>query len=261
MSGNDSEQETPSSWTVGQLARLAGVTVRTLHHYEEIGLLVPCGRSHAGYRRYGTEGLDRLTRILYYRDLGFGLDDVAALLDGDTDPAVHLRTQHRLLTERLERVRAMVTAIEREMEAHMSGIRMTPEEQLEIFGESWDPAYQVEAEQRWGDTPAWAQSQERTAHYTKQDWQEVKAEADALIADALAAFTEGAAPGTSRADAVAERHRATLNRFYDADHRLQREVASLLTDDERFAAQYDAHAPGLARWLRSAVEANADKHI
>ncbi|WP_374999559.1 MerR family transcriptional regulator [Aeromicrobium sp. CTD01-1L150] len=246
--------------TVGQLARLAGVTVRTLHHYGDVGLLEPSGRSAAGYRLYDADDVDRLTRILYYRDLGFGLDDVAALLDGDTDTVEHLRHQHRLLTERLERVRAMVTSVEREMEAHMSGIRLTPQEQLEVFGETWDPAYQAEAEERWGDTPAWEQSQERVAHYTKQDWIEVKAETDALVADAVAAFEAGVQPGSDRADAVAERHRANLNRFYDADHSLQRQVAALFTEDERFAAEYDRHAPGLARWLREVIEANADKH-
>ncbi len=251
---------TGATHTVGDLAAMAGVTVRTLHHYGDVGLLTPSGRSPAGYRLYGPEDVQRLTRILYYRDLGFGLDEIAALLDGDTDTAEHLHTQHRLLTERLRRVRTMLSAVEREMEAHMSGIRLTPAEQLEVFGDTWDPAYQIEAEERWGHTDAWAQSKERTADYTTKDWREVKAEADALLAAALAAFDDGHPPGSERADDVAERHRATLNRFYDADHCLQRRVAALFTEDERFAAQYDDHRAGLARWLREAIEANADKH-
>lgn len=252
-------ETTDTTYTVGALARLAGVTVRSLHHYEDVGLLVPHTRSTSGYRLYDAGDADRLTRILYYRDLGFGLDEIAALLDGDTDPADHLRTQHRLLTERLATVQRMVTAIEREMEAHMSGIRLTPEEQLEIFGESWDPEYQGEAEERWGDTEAWAQSQARTAAFTKEDWQQVKADADALDADYAAAFASGVQPGSPEADVLAERHRAALNRFYDADHALQRQVASLLTDDERFAAPYERRAPGLAAWIRAIVDANADK--
>lgn len=249
-----------ASYTVGTLARLAGVTVRTLHHYGDIGLLAPRARSAAGYRLYDAADVDRLTRILYYRDLGFGLDDVAALLDGDTDPADHLRTQHQLLTERLARVQELVTAIEREMEAHMSGIRLTPEEQLEIFGETWDPAYQAEAEERWGDTAAWSQSQERTAQWTREDWERVKTEGDALNARLAEAFTAGVEPGSDRANELAEQHRAELNRFYDADHELHRGVVGFTTGDERFRAQFEELAPGLSDWLRAIVEANADAH-
>ncbi|MEH3033875.1 MAG: MerR family transcriptional regulator [Aeromicrobium erythreum] len=246
-------------YTVGQLARLAGVTVRQLHHYDAIGLLVPSGRTSAGYREYEADDADRLTRILYYRDLGFGLDDVAALLDGDTDPADHLRTQHRLLVERRDRVQALVTAVEREMEAHMSGIRLTPEEQLEVFGETWDPAYQTEAEERWGDTAAWAQSQERTRSWTKADWEAVKERTEALNTRLAEAFREGVEPGSERADALAEEHRAELNRFYDADHALHRGVVCFTTGDERFRSQYEELAPGLSDWLRAIVEANADQ--
>ena len=86
----------------------------------------------------------------------------------------------------------------------MSGIRLTPEEQLEIFGETWDPAYQAEAEERWGDTEAWAQSQERTAQWTKEDWERVKTEGDALNARLVEAFTAGVEPGSDRANELAE---------------------------------------------------------
>lgn len=246
-------------YTVGRLAELAGVAVRTLHHYGEIGLLEPSDRSPAGYRLYDADAVDRLTRILYYRDLGFGLDDVAALLDGDTDPVDHLRHQHRLLSEQLTRVQGLVAAIERELEAHMSGIRLTPEEQLEVFGESWDPAYQEEAHERWGDTTAWAQSHERTRSWTKEDWQEVKRRTDALNARLADAFADGVRPGSPRADELAEEHRAELNRFYDADHALHRGVVAFTTGDERFRAQLEDLAPGLSDWWRAVVDSNADR--
>ncbi len=244
-------------YTVGQLARLAGVSVRTLHHYGALGLLPASDRSPSGYRLYDADDARRLTRILFYRDLGFGLDHVADLLAGDTDTMTHLRTQHRLLTERLDRVRAMVTAIEREMEAHMSGTRLTVEQQLEIFGEAWDPAYQEEAESRWGGTDAWAQGQERMAGFTPDVWREVKAETDTLNADLAAAFRAGVEPGSSRAGELAERHRASLQRFYDADHAMQQRVVEFTTSDPRFVRTYDELAPGLADWLREVVAAHA----
>jgi DNA-binding transcriptional MerR regulator len=247
-------------FTVGELAGLAGVTVRTLHHYGDVGLLEPSARSDAGYRLYGAADAERLTRILYYRDLGFGLDEIAALLDGDTPAVDHLRTQHRLLTERLARVQQMVTAVEREMEAHMSGTRLTPEEQLEIFGETWDPAYQEEAEERWGDTDAWAQSRERTAHWTAEEWREVKRDQDDLEARLATAFRAGVRPGSPEADALAEDHRAQLGRFYDADHAMQRGVVCFTTGDDRFRAHYEGLASGLADWFRDVVETNAARY-
>src|SRR5690348_10021259 len=103
--------------SVGDVAALAGVTVRTLHHYDRIGLLSPSERTGAGYRRYTASDLDRLHQVLVYRELGFPLDEVATLLDDPAaDPAQHLRRQLRLLRDRLARTQAMVEAVEKEME-------------------------------------------------------------------------------------------------------------------------------------------------
>src|SRR3954452_19587409 len=159
------------SWTVGELARLAGVTVRTLHHYDRIGLVRPSERTSAGYRSYDVHDLDRLQQVLVYRELGFPLEEVATLLDDpDADPLAHLRRQHRLLRGRLERTQAMVAAVEKEMEARHMGMQLTPEERFEVFGDQ-DPAqYDAEVEERWGDTDAYAQSRRRGATYGKEDW-------------------------------------------------------------------------------------------
>jgi DNA-binding transcriptional MerR regulator len=124
--------------TVGKAAALAGVTIRTLHHYEQVGLLVPSGRSAAGYRIYTDADCDRLARILYYRELGFSLDNIRTMLN-DADPFAHLERQHRLLLDRLARVQRMVTALEREMEAHQMNYNLTPEEKLDVFGD-FDPS-------------------------------------------------------------------------------------------------------------------------
>lgn len=151
-------------YPVGQVAGFAGVTVRTLHHYDEIGLLVPSGRSHAGHRRYNDADLDRLQQILFYRELGFPLDEVAALLDDpDTDPRAHLRRQHELLTDRIEKLQKMAAAVEHAMEARTMGINLTPEEKFEVFGDKDPQAHAEEAERRGGGTEAYAESQRRAA--------------------------------------------------------------------------------------------------
>ena len=244
---------------VGEVAALAGVTVRTLHHYDRIGLLSPSERTPAGYRRYTASDLDRLHQVLVYRELGFPLEEVATLLDDPAaDPAAHLRRQHRLLRERIDRTQAMVAAVEKEMEARAMGISLTPEERFEIFGEGFSEEYQAEAEQRWGDTEAWAQSQRRTAAYTKDDWLRIKAEGADVEQRFAEALRSGVPAGSEQAMDVAEEHRQHIGRwFYDCPPEMHAGLGRMYVEDERFTAHYEEIAPGLAQYVSTAVQANA----
>jgi MerR family transcriptional regulator, thiopeptide resistance regulator len=247
------------SWTVGELARLAGVTVRTLHHYDRIGLVQPGNRTPAGYRSYDVRDLDRLQQVLVYRELGFPLEEVATLLDDpDADPAEHLRRQHRLLRDRLERTQAMVAAVEKEMEARQMGISLTPEERFELFGDWLPEEYEAEAEERWGDTEAWAQSQRRTRSYTKEDWVRIKAEGDDVERRFAEALRSGVPADSERAMDVAEEHRQQISRnFYDCPPEMHAGLGRMYVEDERFTAHYEQRAPGLAQYVSTAVQANA----
>ena len=121
--------------TVGRVAELAGVTVRTLHHYDEISLVQPSARTAAGYRAYSAGDVERLREVLAYRRLGFGLREIADLVDDPAADAVaRLRRLRGLLLEQRDRAAAMVSAIDAELEARAMGIRTTPEEQLRMFG-------------------------------------------------------------------------------------------------------------------------------
>ena len=244
---------------VGEVARLAGVTVRTLHHYDRIGLLSPSERTAAGYRRYTPSDLDRLHQVLVYRELGFPLEEVATLLDDPAaDPAEHLRRQHRLLLDRVERTRAMVAAVEKEMEARQMGISLTPEEKFELFGEGWSEDYEREAEERWGDTEAWAQSQQRTRSHTKEDWVRIKAEGEDVERRFAEAMRAGVPADSDRAMDVAEEHRQQIIRnFYDCPPEMHAGLGRMYVEDERFTAHYEEIAPGLAQYVSTAVQANA----
>jgi MerR family transcriptional regulator, thiopeptide resistance regulator len=248
--------------TVGRLAALAGVTVRTLHHYDEIGLLAPNGRSTSGYRLYSEGDLERLQQILFYRELGFPLEEIATILDDpDTDSLGHLRRQHALLTRRADQLTEMIAAVEKAMEAATVGISLTPEERFEVFGEHDPQRYADEAEQRWGDTEAYQQSRRRTATYTKQDWKRVMAEQQAVTEAFAAALRSGLAPGDEAAMDLAERHRGQIDsRFYECSYAMHRKLGELYTEDPRFTEFYDTHAPGLAVFVRDAIAANADRH-
>ncbi|MEU9959114.1 MerR family transcriptional regulator [Streptomyces sp. NPDC050982] len=250
------------SYSVGQVAGFAGVTVRTLHHYDEIGLLVPSERSHAGHRRYGDEDLDRLQQILFYRELGFPLDEVAALLDDpETDPRAHLRRQHELLTARIEKLQKMAAAVEHAMEARTMGINLTPEEKFEVFGDKDPEEHAEEAERRWGGTEAYAESQRRAARYTKDDWKRMQAEV-ASWGERYDALMEAGEPATGkRAMDMAEEHRQHISQwFYDCSYEIHRGLGEMYMSDERFKEFYDSMRPGLAEHLRDAITANAARH-
>lgn len=251
--------------TVGRVADLVGVSVRTLHHWDAIGLVRPSGRSWSGYRLYDAEDVARIHRVLVYRELGLALAQIGEILDDPSvDPREHLQRQRTLLEERIRRLertaRAVDEMIERTDMTHENGIRLSAEEQARIFGADWDPAYQDEARERWGGTEAWKQSAARTREWGPEQWQQVKEELETVesaLADALA---RGIAPGSEEANALAERHRATIARHYDCTRSMQVVLARMYTEDPRFAAHYDERAEGLAAWLRAVIEENARAH-
>ena len=241
--------------TVGAVATLTDVSVRTLHHYDHIGLVVPSVRNPAGYRGYTDTDIERLHLVLVYRSVGLALDEIRTLLDDpDADVLAHLQRQRALLAERAERLEDTIKAVEELMNAHRKGIQLTAEEQVEIFGTTaFGEEYAAEAEQRWGDTDAWEQSQQRVAGFTKDDWVQVKDESDALL-DALAtAKRAGVKPGSSQANELAARHRASIERFYDCGNEMYRCLAQMYLADERFTRYYDDVEPGLAQFVHDVV--------
>ena len=253
----DGTQLTPL--TVGQVAEQLDLTVRTLHHYDEIGLLRPSERSPAGYRLYTPDDLARLQHVVVYRRLGFALEEVALLLEHPESVARHLRRQRAAVMSRLDEMRDLVVAIDRALEREMNNQPATPEDMRELFGEGFQDGRQ-EAEQRWGDTDAWKQSQERTKHLTKADWADVKAETDAIHQAFTDAIDAGEPPTSGVAMDAAELHRRHIDsRFYDCPPQFHRNLADLYTSDPRFEASYDEIRPGMSRYVRDAIYANADR--
>ncbi|WP_327088334.1 MerR family transcriptional regulator [Nonomuraea sp. NBC_01738] len=250
------------NYAVGHVARLGGVTVRTLHHYDEIGLLTPSERTSGGYRRYSDPDLDRLQQVLFYRELGFPLEEIAVILDDPgADPLTHLRRQHHLLTRRIDRLTAMTTTLENEMEARAMGINLTPEERFEVFGDFRQEDYEPEVRQRWGDTEAYRQSRQRMSRMTKADWVRFKEEAAATVAAFVEAHASGAPADGPRAMDLAEEHRQHLNRWcYDCSYEMHRGLGDMYVEDPRFTANYEGAASGLTLYIRDAIHANADRH-
>lgn len=248
--------------TVGAVAQELDVTVRTLHHYDEIGLLSPSERSAAGYRLYTRADLERLASIVVYRRLGLALEDVAAMLDGDGATRVEqLQRQRAEVIARVAQMSALVDAIDDALEAEMNDRPATTEDLRAIFGDGFGEEYQTEAQERWGETDAWRQSQQRTARMSTGDWQRVKEETEALESAAAAALRDGVDPTSPEGLAVARRHRESIEVFYDCSPEMHVSLAQMYLADPRFTAHYDDREPGLARWLHDAIGALATARL
>jgi MerR family transcriptional regulator, thiopeptide resistance regulator len=243
--------------TVGAVAALTGVSVRTLHHYDHIGLVVPSVRTPAGYRGYTDADIERLHVVLVYRSVGMPLDEIRALLDDpNADALEHLRRQYELLLAQADRLQHTIKAVEELMNAHRQGIQLTAEDQIDIFGTTaFGEEYAAEAEERWGATDAWKQSQQRVSKLSKQDWIAIKAEGDALLEALAQAKRRDVVPGSAEANELAARHRASIERFYDCGDEMHRCLVEMYLADERFTRYYDDVEPGLAQFLHDIVVA------
>jgi MerR family transcriptional regulator, thiopeptide resistance regulator len=248
-------------YTVGVVAELTGVSVRTLHHYDQIGLLEPGQRNAAGYRLYSPQDLQRLQRLLFYRELGFGLDTIAAILvDSESTDRDHLQRQRQLLAGRIARFQAMMAVIDKELSARKMGLSLTPQERLDVFGSTRLEDHADQAEQRWGGTPQWAQRQQRTAGYTRQDWLQLRAEQASIHQRLRDAMNDGV-PATDLAVMnLAEEHRQHIHRWlHDCGYETHRELAWAYRANERIGRNYDDMAPGLSQYIHDAIIANCQR--
>ncbi|MCL1601149.1 MAG: MerR family transcriptional regulator [Actinomycetia bacterium] len=250
--------ETETALTVGTVASLAGVTVRTLHHYDEIGLVAPAEHSSAGYRLYSRRDIERLQEVLFFRELGIGLAEIRRIVEETgyrRDEALGI--QRELLLSRSSRLLVMVEAIDRSINAAQKGINMTTEEILDVFGD-FDPAgHQAEVNERWGDTDAYEESNRRVSSYKKHDWLQLRSEADALDQRLLVLMTNGIAADSIEAMDVAEEHRVHITKwFYNCTPEIHAGLGHMYIADSRFRDSIDKAEDGLAQYLSEAIAAN-----
>ena len=245
-----------TGYTVKQLAKLSGVSVRTLHHYDEIGLLKPAQRTEAGYRLYGRNELLRLQQILFYRELDIPLEKIREALDEpDFDLVASLEFHRGELLKRSQRLEQLLSTIDKTIvelknKTHM----LTDEELYKGFPLGQGEAFRNEAAQRWGDIVR--QSEERVRKMSREQWNAVRNEGE-TIAQELAAVAEkdAAAP---EVQALIARHHRHLGNFYEVTEERYRCLAQVYTDDERFRAYYEKHRPGLAGFIRKAIDHYCD---
>lgn len=247
--------------TVGQVSTRLGVTVRTLHHWDDIGLARPSLRTAAGYRLYTAGDLERLHRIVVYREIGLGLDKIRAILDDSTvDVPGALRAQRTEVAERIDRLQQLSAGLDRMTDAHERGLLLTVEQQAAIFGPQWNPDWPAQARRRYGDTPQWQQYAERSASRGPEEWQAIAdavAGLDRALRDAMDA---GVTPGSPEANQLVEWHREVFASYFPLTRQMQVCLGRMYEADPAFAAHYDGIRAGLATWFRRIIDASARAH-
>jgi DNA-binding transcriptional MerR regulator len=255
---NSLQEESVKSYTVSQLARMAGITVRTLHHYDQIGLLRPSARTEAGYRLYREPELLRLQQILFFRELDMPLDQVRQILEEPGFDQVTALEQHRgLLQRRMERIAHLLNTIDRTIdrltEADMT---LTDEELYEGFTAEQIERYKREAREKYGTTVV-EESERKAKKMSREQWQAVGAEGEAVTV-ALAAL-DSREPGDPEVQALIARHHAWIENFYPCSAERYRGLGQLYVEHPEFRAFYEKYSPGLADFMSKAMNHYADE--
>jgi DNA-binding transcriptional MerR regulator len=241
--------------TVHEVAKLAGVSTRTLRYYDELGLLPPAAATEAGYRLYGEDDLKRLQRILFLRELGFPLREIAPMLEAEEgDRRLAVERHRELLRLQMKRLQGLIDLCGRVLDGK-DEMNLQPFNQDDV--EQMRDQYAEEAKQRWGDTDAYRESQRRTRHYTKEDWAAVKAEMDAVFGGFAALV--GHDPVSPEVRAMVARWKALINsRFYTCGNEMLAGIGEMYLVDKRFQKNLDAYGPGTAALMSEAMKRYQD---
>ncbi len=240
-------------YTVQQLAKIAGVSVRTLHHYDHIGLLKPSSRNAARYRFYGEKELLRLQQILFFRELDFSLDEIARILDSPGfNPVEALEAHRKELTIRAERLGMLLETIDKTIKK-LKGekIKMADEELYGGLSKEQAEAYAAEARERW-DAKLVDESNDRVTKWTKEKWAEMNGELDDILRQ-LAGLM-GTSANDTRVQVLIARHYAYLNNFYDVKVDMYSGLGRFYVEDSRFRAYFEKYRPGLTDYLAEAID-------
>lgn len=249
-------------YTVSGLARLAGVSARTLRHYDEISLLPPARVAANGYRIYGAAEVDRLQQIMFYRELGVPLDEIAKILSRkDFDAAEALKGHMVALLARRARLDALIANVKGTIAAHekagqKGGTKMSDKEKFAGFAENLvadnEAMHGAEARAKYGDKAVDA-SNAKVRGMSRQQYEELESVA-AELAETLRMAVPTGRPDGELAQKACGLHRQWLCFFWDSySKEAHAGIAQMYVDDPRFAAHYDGIAPGGAAFLRDAL--------
>ncbi|HEX9796505.1 MAG TPA: MerR family transcriptional regulator [Anaerolineales bacterium] len=248
-----------SAYTVGELAELAGVSVRTLHYYDQIGLLPPSARTAAGYRQYRSSDLIRLQQILLYRELEMPLEAIQALLsDPAFDTTTALAEHKRRLEQRRQRLGRLIRTVDRTLNTLMEDkMTLTDEELFDGLTPEQTERYGREARALWGQQVD--QTETRLRKMSKFEWEAVKEEGSRVTV--LLAELMDRDPADKQVQAAIAQHYAWLENFYPVPEERYRGIGQMYAEHAEFRAFYEKVKPGLADFMRAAIEVYSDTEL
>ncbi len=237
---------------IGEMAKRAGVSVRTLRHYDAVGLLKPSCITQAGYRLYDQAALARLEQILYFRELGFALDEIKSMMQSpDYDASEAMQRQKKLLEMQRLRIDAMIGRLD-EAIMGMGAPRLEVFDMSEI--EKAKRQYADEAKERWGSTTAYQESEKRTAQYTKADWQSVQSGMERLFSQFAA--VRDLDPADERVQRLVKDWQQYISdHMYTCTDEILLGLGQMYVADERFKANIDRCGEGTAACMSRAIAA------
>ncbi len=240
-------------YTVKQLSQLAGITPRTLHYYDEIGLLTPSRVGDNGYRYYGEEALLRLQQILFYRELDMPLENIKTLMSRrDFDVMGALESHREALRQRIAHTQRLIETVDHTI-LHLKGKKRMSEKQFfEAFSDEQQAEYENEATQKYDPFTVKA-SAKKWKEYTAAQKQRIGEEGQAAYEALLAAMPHG--PASAQAKAAIELWRRQIEYFWVPNDEQLLGLAEGYNTDPRFKANFDKIDPGLAGFMREAVKA------
>jgi len=243
---------TEVQYSVKKLAKMSGVSARTLHYYDEIGLLTPSRNPHNGYRLYRQGDLLRLQQILFLRELGLSLDEIQAWLDQPGyDLQLALEQHRRALLARKQRLERLVATVEQTIEYLKGNIVMDTQELYAGFSEEKQKEYEVEVEQGYG-TEKLHESQRRWGSYSAEKKRQIMEEGRQIYLDMVEAMPLGA--GSPQAQQGIARWHQHLRYFYEPDTHILLGLGDLYNDDPEFNAFFQRIHPDLAAFMRQAIQ-------
>lgn len=250
-------------YQVKEVAQLAGVSARTLHHYDRIGLLKPASLSPAGYRLYTNENLEKLQQILFFKELGLTLQEIKEILARpDFNRAETLKHHRELLFKKKKRIEAMINTVEKTIGSLEGGILMNKSDMFNGFDKSEIEAHQrkyaTEARQKYGEEMV-EKVEERTSSYSSQDWNDIQSETEAIFKKIAFLKDKGAADPQVQQEVEKWRQLIT-DHFYDCTAEIFRGLGDLYVDDKRFTKNIDKYGEGLAVFLREAIIIYCNNH-
>ncbi len=245
------------AYTVKKVSDIAGISVRALHHYDAIGLLKPESLSPAGYRLYSDSDLEKLQQVLFFRELGFGLSEITKILGSDRyDREEALRQHRKLMIEKKKRLERIIASVEKTLENFKGGKSMKADEMFGAFDESTVERYKEEVRAKYPKKTV-EESERRTSGYTKEDWKKIDGTMKEIFAE-VAALADREPSDPEVRKAVGDYHRMINERFYECTPEMYRGLGSLYVCDERFTAYFDRIKPGLAGYVKKAIDAYCD---